>query len=118
MNVVVIGASLNPRRYAFHTVKLLNEKGHKVFAVGLQTGKIDDVEIATSLGEPKNVDTVTLYINPSIQPEYYQQIIEMKPKRVIFNPGSENTELVNLLKANRIDYTFSCTLIMLRTDTF
>jgi len=118
MKVVVIGASLNPRRYVYHAIKLLAEKNHEVIAIGKISGKIDDIKVSNNPTLIANVDTVTLYINPTIQADYYDHILALKPKRVIFNPGTENGKLVELLKLNGIEYQFSCTLIMLKTGAF
>ncbi len=118
MKVLVLGASLNPRRYSHHAVNLLVEKGHEVIGIGSTEGSLGTVNISSELKEEQDIHTVTLYINPDIQEEYYDKIIALKPQRVIFNPGSENPELVDLLRKNKIAYSFSCTLVMLRTESF
>ncbi len=118
MKVLVLGASLNPRRYAYHAMNLLTEKGHEVIGIGRERGEVSGVEIRTDFTGVSDVHTVTLYINPSIQKQYLDKLIDLKPKRVIFNPGSENPDLIERLKAHQIAYTFSCTLVMLRTNGF
>lgn len=116
-NVLVLGASENTRRYSYHTVKLLSKKGFNPIAVGKNQGQIGNIKITTEFNEP-NIDTVSLYISPEIQRKYYDRILDLKPRRVIFNPGSENEEFVKLLKENNIDYMYFCTSILLNTSKF
>ena len=118
IKTLVIGASTNPSRYSNMAVNRLLEKGHEVKAIGLRQGKINNIEIDTNLIPHKDVNTITLYLNPVNQKEYYGYIISLKPKRVIFNPGTENPELYELLKKNNISFEVACTLVMLATDQF
>lgn len=118
MKVLVLGASLNPRRYAYHALNLLAEKGHEVIGVGREQGEVAGINIRTDFEDVSDIHTVTLYVNPSIQKQYIDQLIDLKPERVIFNPGSENPVLIEQLKVHNIAYTFSCTLVMLRTNGF
>lgn len=117
---LVIGASENPERYSNMAVKLLNKYGHTVYALGKRAGAIDSIEIATNKHQfdEKPIDTITLYVNPILQKEYYDDLLKWKPKRVIFNPGTENEELENLLEANGIEPIEACTLVMLKTNQF
>jgi len=110
---LVIGASDHPYRYAYRAVVQLNAYGHRVYAFGIDSGKIENTEIETQWNPEWEVDTVTLYINPTHQPEYYDKIVALKPKRVIFNPGTENSEFVKILMENNIEHEFGCTLVML-----
>ena len=118
MNVLVIGASLKPIRYSNIAIKMLREYHHQVFAIGLREGTVNGVKIEKGMPEFKDIHTVTLYLNPQRQKEYYQYIINLKPKRVIFNPGTENQEFYTLLKNNNINIEVACTLVLLRSDMF
>lgn len=115
---LVLGASLKERRYSNIAIKRLRKNGLQVVAVGLRKGTIDDVTIDTEKEDYKNVDTVTLYLNPKRQEEYYNYIISLKPRRVIFNPGTENFEFIKLLKENNIDDEVACTLVLLSTNQY
>jgi predicted CoA-binding protein len=115
---VVLGASDNPSRYSFLAVERLREKGHPVVAVGKREGKIKDTPILT--GEPlvNDVDTVTLYLNPVLQVAAYDYILGLKPRRVIFNPGTENDELEEILRSKGIEPVEACTLVMLAAGLY
>jgi predicted CoA-binding protein len=115
---VVLGASTKPERYAFKAITMLVEKGHNVLAIGQNTGEVAGVSIYTKNIPLKNIDTVTLYLNPLRQREYYNYIIETKPKRVVFNPGAENPEFYQLLNANGIKVEIACTLVLLATNQY
>jgi len=115
---VVLGASTKPDRYAFIAITKLVEKGHSVIAIGQNTGEVAGINIRTKTIPLASIHTVTLYLNPARQREYYNYIIETKPKRVIFNPGTENPEFYQLLKANGIKVEVACTLVMLATNQY
>ena len=115
---LVLGASLNPNRYSNIAIKRLIGKGIKVKAVGLREGSVLNVKIETVKKMHASIDTVTLYLNPKRQEEYYKYIIDLKPRRVIFNPGTENMELVKLLKDNGIESEIACTLVLLSTNQY
>ena len=115
---LVIGASENPERYAYKAVKSLLGKGHEVIAEGLRIGKIDDVNISNEKKFYEEVDTITLYVGPKNQPSWYDYIISLQPKRIIFNPGTENEELINLAKENNIHTEEACTLVMLSIGNY
>ena len=87
-------------------------------AFGLELGRIDDVQVDTELLNYENIDTVTLYLNPEVQKSYYDYILSLKPKRVIFNPGTENMELISLLSAQGIQSEIACTLVLLSTGQY
>src|SRR6185503_20947384 len=99
---LVLGASENPSRFSHLAILRLREKKIPVVAIGKRNGKIRDVEIITEKVNVKDIHTVTMYLNPANQKEYYNYIISLNPKRLIFNPGSENIELSNLLAKNKI----------------
>lgn len=115
---LVLGATTKPERYAFKAVNMLVEKGHSVLALGQNAGEVAGVKIQTKAIPLKNIDTVTLYLNPTRQRDYYNYIVEAKPKRVIFNPGTENPEFYQLLKLNDIKVEVACTLVMLATNQY
>ncbi len=115
---VVIGASTNPDRYAFMAVKKLEAYKHPVEAVGQREGDIGDIKIKTGQPPIEEVDTVTLYVGPANQPPLYDYIIGLHPKRIIFNPGTENQELEKMARENNIDTLHACTLVMLSTGQY
>jgi len=118
MKTLVIGASTKPERYSFKAINLLQKYGHEVVAIGLRSEKILGIEILTGFPELKDIHTVTLYLNKQRQNEYFNYILNLKPKRIIFNPGTENTELELLAKENSILTLRNCTLVMLGNDEF
>lgn len=115
---LILGATTKSDRYAFMAIHKLVEKGHTVLAIGQNTGEVAGVKIQTKTIPAKNIDTVTLYLNPTRQREYYNYIIEAQPKRVIFNPGTENPEFYQLLELNNIKSELACTLVLLRTNLY
>ncbi len=115
---LVLGASLNPSRYSNLAINRLVNYGHSVNAVGLKTGVVAGVAISTEKEKFENIDTVTLYLNPKRQEEYYDYIISLKPKRVIFNPGTENPEFYEMLRKNNIETEVACTLVLLGTNQY
>jgi uncharacterized protein len=115
---VVLGATPNPARYAYAAVQRLHHFNHEVVAVGNRAGKIDDIEIQTEPTLAEGIDTVTLYLNADNQKPYYDYILSLKPKRIIFNPGTENPELVKLAHENGIEVEIGCTLVMLSIGNY
>ncbi len=116
---LVVGASNNPQRYAYQAVLKLRKYNHEVLAYGNKSGSIDGVEIRHEFPvEADGIDTVTIYIGEDKQPNYYQAIIDLKPKRVIFNPGTENPEFYHLLIENGIEYEEACTLVKLSVGNY
>ena len=115
---LVFGASLKPNRYSNIAIHRLLENNIKTEAFGLKVGHVGAVQIKTNLTNFKSIDTITLYMNPILQCEYYHQIIELKPKRVIFNPGTENPEFYKLLKKEEILVEVACTLVLLATGQY
>lgn len=118
LKTLVIGASLNEDRYSNMAVKLLTNYHHEVVAFGLKSGTISDVFVDTELKNYEDIDTVTMYLNPERQKEFYNYIINLKPRRVIFNPGTENNEFQELLTKQEIQFEEACTLVLLRTNQF
>lgn len=115
---LVLGASPNPARYSYLAITKLREKGHEVIAIGKHAGVVNGVVINTEETSIENLDTVTLYLNPNNQKPYYNYILSLKPKRIIFNPGAENTELATLAKENHIFTQEACTLVLLSTGQY
>ncbi len=115
---VVLGASTNPVRYSYLCVNKLLSYQHPVVAVGRKEGQIADIEIRTDQPKEEEVDTVTLYLNPSNQLPYYDYILGLNPKRIIFNPGTENDELFEMAKQKGIQPVEACTLVMLSTGQY
>ena len=116
--VLVIGASDNPSRYAFKAVNMLNDYGHDVYPLGIRKGSINGIQIDTDATSHDHVDTVTLYVSPTIQDRWKDYIITTKPKRVIFNPGTENPEFEKTLQNNGIETEQACTLVLLQLNQF
>ncbi|PQJ12256.1 CoA-binding protein [Flavipsychrobacter stenotrophus] len=115
---LVLGASENPSRYSNMAVKKLLSKGQSVIALGKVKGNVDGVEILTEKPATDEIDTVTLYLNPLHQQPYYDYILSLKPRRIIFNPGTENEELESLAQKNGIEPIEACTLVMLSTGQY
>ncbi len=115
---LVIGASTNPSRYSYLAINRLVAHGHEVVAFGLRKGTVAGVEIDTELQNYKDIDTITLYLNPQNQVKYYEYIISLNPKRVIFNPGTENPEFYSILKEHSIEFEQACTLVLLNINQY
>lgn len=115
---LVLGASTKTDRYAFKAINMLVEKGHSVLAIGQNSGEVAGIKIQTKAIPLKNIDTISLYLNPMRQRDYYNYIIEARPKRVIFNPGTENPEFYQLLELNDIKAEVACTLVLLSTNQY
>lgn len=115
---LVIGASENPARYSYLAVQKLAAHQHPVVALGLKKGFIGNTPIENEKKPFENIDTVTLYLNPLRQKEYYDYIVSLHPKRIIFNPGTENDELVSLASKNAIKTMEACTLVLLSTNQY
>ena len=117
-STLVIGASEKEERYSNMAMKLLQEYKHPVKAIGNKIGKVDDIEIEIGKPSYNNIDTITLYLSEKYQQQYFEYILSLKPKRIIFNPGTENIELYNLALKNNIYPLNACTLVMLKTGQY
>ena len=115
---LVLGASLKEIRYSNMAIKSLRRNSVEVVAVGLREGTVVDVKINTGKPDFKNIHTVTLYLNPKRQEQYYDYIISLQPHRVIFNPGTENPEFYEILEKNSVEVEVACTLVMLNTSQY
>lgn len=115
---LVLGASPNKSRYSNRAVLQLRAHNYPVIAYGIKSGNIADVKINLTLENWDNIDTVTMYLSPKNQSDFYNYIIGLKPNRVIFNPGTENPEFETLLDENGIAYEQACTLVLLSLGEF
>jgi predicted CoA-binding protein len=115
---LVLGASDNPSRYSYLAMNRLKANHHPVVAIGRKETEVDGIHITRSKIQQDDVDTITLYLNPSHQKEYYDYILGLNPKRIIFNPGTENPELMNMAKEKGIEPVIACTLVMLATGQY
>ena len=115
---IVLGATPNPNRYAYRATSRLQEEGHEVIAIGIRKGEIEGIKIENGTPQYEGVDTITLYLNPDNQKLYYDYIFSLKPKRIIFNPGTENFELIKLAKEKGIETEIGCTLVMLSINNY
>ncbi len=115
---IVLGASENIERYSNMAVKKLLLYKHPVIAVGRKAGSINNIPIVEELLPVSDVDTVTLYLSAENQKKFYEKIIELKPKRIIFNPGAENDEFEHLASIAGIKTLNACTLVMLSTNQY
>lgn len=114
---LVIGATPNPERYAYKATVMLTEYGHPVIPYGVKKGEIEGKTIVHELPQ-SGVDTVTLYVGPQNQAPFYEYVLGLKPKRVIFNPGTENEAWEAQLRDAGIEPIEACTLVMLRTNQY
>ncbi|WP_308992691.1 CoA-binding protein [Mariniflexile litorale] len=115
---LVFGASLNPSRYSNFVIQKLTSRDIETVAFGLRKGVVAGVSIATELLSFKDLHTVTLYLNANNQKAYYDYIVSLKPKRVIFNPGTENPEFYKILKKHDISFEVACSLVLLSTNQY
>ena len=115
---LVIGASLKPSRYSNKAICKLTEKEQPVIAIGLREGTVSGIKITKEKEQFQDINTVTLYLNSKRQTDYYDYIVSLKPKRVIFNPGTENSEFYRILDENNISHEAACTLVLLSTGQY
>ena len=115
---LVLGASLKPIRYSYMAINRLVQKEQPVVAIGLREGAVAGITIQTGKPDLKGIDTVTLYLNAQRQEEYYEYLLGLKPKRVIFNPGTENPEFYKILETAGIEAESACTLVLLSTNSY
>jgi predicted CoA-binding protein len=116
--MLVLGAAENPDRYSCKAVKSLYRNGYEVVAVGLRPGFIKDTEILTGKPLIDDIDTILIYMGAKKQKDYYDYIIDLKPRRVVFNPGAENPELQDMLKEKGIEVVRDCALILINSGAF
>lgn len=117
---VIVGATTNPGRYAYLAAEMLTEYKHEIIPVGIKQGVVLGKTILPVQSKPPvtDVDTITLYIGPQHQPEHYQYLLSLKPKRVIFNPGTENPEFEKMVEEAGAEALQACTLVLLRSGQY
>lgn len=115
---LILGASPNPERHSNKALIRLKRYGHETIAIGAKSQVVEGVEI--QIGQPavNEIHTIAMYINPGLQVNYYDYIISLKPKRIIFNPGTENYELIEMARKNNIEVVEGCVLVMLVTNNY
>lgn len=119
MNVAILGASDRPDRYAYKALKSLKAHGHNVFLVNPQLKEVEGIPVVPHLKDIKEkIDTVTMYVGPRTTNDMIPEIVAFKPRRVVFNPGSENADLIAALKESGVHVVEACTLVMLSLNQF
>jgi predicted CoA-binding protein len=116
---LVLGASSNPERVSYQAIKSLRKRNIPVIAVGRRV--YEDHELTILAGKPTDIGkihTVTLYMGPPHQKEYYDYILSLNPERIIFNPGTVNPELYKIARNKGIEAVIGCMLVMLKTGQF
>ena len=115
---LILGASENPSRYSFMAAKQLTAKNHEVVLIGRRPGKVAGTEILTDQPDVEDIHTITLYLSAKNQEEYYDYILRLNPKRIIFNPGAENIKLADMAAKEGIEVVNACTLVMLSVGNY
>lgn len=115
---LVMGASSNPDRYSYKAIKMLMDYSHPVVAVGARRDHVDGISIETGNPQFENIHTVTLYLGPKNQNIIYDYILNLHPKRIIFNPGTENGEFIKMAQNKGIEVEIACTLVLLSTHQY
>jgi hypothetical protein len=115
---VVIGASPNADRYSYKATISLQQHQQPVFPIGIRNGQINGLDIITDKPNLENIDTVTLYVGPDNQAAWIDYIFSLKPKRIIFNPGTENPEFEALAESKGIEALEACTLVLLSINQY
>ena len=117
---VIVGSGPNPARYAYLAAERLHRYGHEIVPLGIKKGIVIDKTILDIRTKPSipDVDTITMYIGAGRQPEWMDYLLSIKPKRIIFNPGTENPEFEKKAEAAGIETVEGCTLVMLRSGQY
>ena len=115
---LILGATTNPSRYAYLAANRLVKAGHQIINVGIKSGEVAGEPIQSIETVHVDINTITLYLGPQNQKEYYKYILKTNPKRIIFNPGTENPELEELAKKQGIEVLEACTLVLLATNQY
>ncbi len=115
---LVIGASTNPQRFSYLTIKSLVKHHVDIIAIGIKEGEVEGVKITVGKPPITNIHTISLYLNAERQREYLDYFISLNPKRIIFNPGSENGDLIKRARDHNIIAIFNCTLVMLNNGSY
>lgn len=115
---LVLGATTNSNRYAYLASNMLVQHGHEIELLGIKTGEVAGATIQKGFPELENIDTVTMYIGPQHQDTYFDYLMKLKPRRIVFNPGTENPVLEQLAQNNGIEVEEACTLVLLSTGQY
>ena len=115
---LVLGASENSSRYSNMAIRMLRQHNYPVRAIGNKVGQVEDVEVTKETAIQEDIDTVTLYLNPTHQQAYYDYVLSLRPRRIIYNPGTENAELQRLAAEKGIENLEACTLVLLSTGQY
>ena len=115
---LILGASSKKERFSYLAMKSLTERQIEFVAISSKEGEAFGVTFKRGKPEEKEIHTVSLYLNPEKQKEYYDYIVNLKPQRIIFNPGTENGELFKIARENNIEVVLGCTLVMLHNQSF
>lgn len=116
---LILGASIKPERYAYKAAEKLLQYNHQIVLIGRRENMLFEKHpIHVDKIPIENLDTVTLYLSAKFQKEYYEYILSLKPKRVLFNPGTENPEFEEILSKNNIEFEKACTLVLLSTNSY
>ena len=115
---LVLGASDNPSRYSYLAINMLRKNGHDVIAIGNKETQVGDVLITKATAPTTEIDTITLYLSAPNQQSYYDYILSLNPKRIIFNPGTENEVLASLAQEKGIQTQEACTLVLLSSGQY
>lgn len=115
---LVIGASEKPERYSNKAIRKLKQHGHEIAAIGNRSGMVEGIPFSSERKLYEDIDTVTLYIGPAHQAEYIDYVLSLKPKRIIFNPGTENEDFEHKAKKEGIETMEACTLVLLGTGQY
>lgn len=118
MKTLILGATPNPERFAYLAANKLVNHGHSIVNVGIKQGELAGEQILNGMPDLEDIDTVTLYIGAKRQPAYYDWLLSLKPRRIIFNPGTENPELSKLAREQGIETLPACTLVMLGSGQY
>ena len=118
MKTLVLGGSLNPARYSYRAIHMLRNYNFETVSIGLKSGMVSDVMISTGRNAFENIHTITFYLNPQRQEAFYEYVLSLAPKRIIFNPGTENLAFEKLATASGIECLQACTLVMLSTGQY
>lgn len=113
MHTLVLGASTNPSRASNKAIQMLVERNQQVSAIGIRDGEISGIPIQHGMPALDNIHTVTLYLNPQRQEDFYDYVLGLQPERIIFNPGTENAVFINMAKERGIEIEIACSLVML-----
>jgi len=118
LKTLVLGASPKPERYSFKAANMLLKYGHPVVAIGAREAMLGETKILSGMPQIDHIDTITMYLGPQNQVGFYNYILDLKPRRIIFNPGTHNPDLIILAKEKGIEIIEECTLVLLSNGNF